>query len=82
MKNKIQTSHARKIAKADDILTFIADTTPQENMMSVFKEIALPMFRQYFTNPTGKDYIAYNKQKGYCFLAEKEIVKKTLVVSK
>jgi hypothetical protein len=81
MEKKRQKAEARKIVKADDILTFIADRTEQELMMSVFKEIALPMFRQYFSNPTGKDYIAYNQEIGYCFLAEKEILKKTLVNS-
>lgn len=81
MEKKRQKAEARKIVKADDILTFIADRTEQEMKISVFNEIALPMFVKYFYNPTGKDYIAYNQENGYCFLAEKEILKKTLVKS-
>jgi len=78
---KKQTSIARKIVTIEDILTFIADRTEKEMKILVFNEIALPMFVKYFYNPTGKDYIAYNQEDGYCFLSEKEIVKKTLVKS-
>lgn len=76
MTTKIQSSHGIDIREADDILAFIYKTTNGKNKKKVFNTIALPMYLEYINNPIGKDYIAYNETYGFCFLAQKEIVKK------
>lgn len=77
------TSTAIRILQEDDILDFVMSIVKpktEKEFKEVFLDIVKPMFNQYVENPKRFDYIAFNQENGFCFLEEKEVLRKKHLV--
>jgi hypothetical protein len=87
-KNLTYTSLVQKLDDLNDLYDFVIQIfdlgcckddlkykEKSDKIRKVFDDVVTPMAKQYLTDKSGKDYIAYNERNGFCFLTENQFVR-------